>query len=166
MKLLSLFTFALLSFVKTSPPDIHSREVSSVENGRSGIVSCNRRFIQCSGKFICEAIDESGWKVSYGRLTTTFLCDSEDPYNNPRRHSPVKYNKFNIRFISCTPLTGNIKETPIDLTENISKYYIDDGKNYVTANNKEYVCASRYNDEVIQISRSLCSGNRVTPVCP
>ncbi|KAI8456742.1 hypothetical protein BY996DRAFT_6951829 [Phakopsora pachyrhizi] len=140
MKLLSLFTFALLAFVKTSPPDIHSREVSSVENGRylpkeDVRIFCNSRFIHCSEQIsICENIEGISSKELYGRKTSDFVCDnkySDDPHSGrgPPGIPTVRYIKMNIRFINCTPLTGNNKGPMIDLTDNISKYYIDGGKN-------------------------------------
>ncbi|CAH7670618.1 hypothetical protein PPACK8108_LOCUS5352 [Phakopsora pachyrhizi] len=161
MKLLSLFIFALLAFVKTSPPDIHSREVSSVENGRHGlkkrgIVLCNKSFIQCSEqKSICETIEEEKTKSLHGIMVDTLLCNNR---NNE--------GFYRIKFINCAPSTGIIRGPLINLTEKISKYVIVNGKNYVTANNKEYVCASKYGNELMQFSQSSCTTNIGMPGCP
>ncbi|KAI8446663.1 hypothetical protein BY996DRAFT_8692317 [Phakopsora pachyrhizi] len=177
MKFLSLFILALLAIVKTSPPDIHSRDVSSIENGRYSreddeIVYCNSRFIHCSEqKSVCENVEGINTKEYTGSKTTTFLCDNKKsvvPYSKkgPRGTSTVQYSEIDIRFINCTPLSGNNMGTLVDLTEGISEYYIDDGKNYITANNKKYVCESRYADKVMQFRHSSCSGDLGTAECP
>ncbi|CAH7676331.1 expressed protein [Phakopsora pachyrhizi] len=192
MEFLSLFILALLAIVKTSPPDIHSRDVSSIENGRYSreddeIVYCNSRFIHCSEqKSVCENVEGINTKEYTGSKTITYLCDNKKsvvPYSSnnkiyfryfcfkilkkgPRGTSTVQYSEMDIRFINCTPLSGNNMGTLVDLTEGISEYYIDDGKNYITANNKKYVCESRYADKVMQFRHSSCSGDLGTAECP